>query len=47
MLVSLSRNLWLALLFPAWVLLISVVILATGLRRREAAADGPAAQAAS
>jgi len=46
MLVSLSRNLWLALLFPAWVLLISVVILATGLRRREAAADGPAAQAA-
>jgi len=38
MLVSLSRNLWLALLFPAWVLLISVVIIASGLGRHDAAA---------
>ncbi|CUS03227.2 conserved membrane protein of unknown function [Candidatus Promineifilum breve] len=37
MLVSLSRNLWLALLFPAWVLLISVFILASGLRRHDVA----------
>ncbi|MCZ2114754.1 MAG: hypothetical protein LC131_13145 [Anaerolineae bacterium] len=42
MLVALSHNLWLALLFPFWVLLISIVILTTGLRRR----DGAMAQAA-
>ena len=36
MMVSLSRNLWLALLFPAWVLLISVAILMSGLRRGDA-----------
>ena len=36
MMVSLSHNLWLALLFPAWVLLISVFILVSGLRRHDA-----------
>ncbi len=46
MLVSLSRNLWLALLFPAWVLLISIVILVSGLRRHDAGdVGGVAAQA--
>jgi len=46
MLVSLSRNLWLALLFPAWVLLISVRILVSGLRRHDAGdVDGFPAQA--
>ena len=44
MMVSLSHNLWLALLFPAWVLLVSVVILVSGLRRHEA--GGAAAGAA-
>jgi hypothetical protein len=44
MLVALSHNLWLALLFPAWVLLVSVVILVSGLRRPEA--GGAAAGAA-
>ncbi len=34
MMVSLSRNLWLALIFPAWVLIISIYILFAGLRHR-------------
>ncbi|MBK7219542.1 MAG: hypothetical protein IPH95_21395 [Candidatus Promineofilum sp.] len=45
MMVSLSHNLWLALLFPAWVLLISVFILVSGLRRHDAGdVDGAAAR---
>ena len=36
MMVSLSHSLWLALLFPVWVLLISVAILVSGLRRPDA-----------
>lgn len=46
MMVSLSHNLWLALLFPAWVMLVSVVILVSGLRRHDAGdVDGAAAGA--
>ena len=45
MMVSLSHNLWLALLFPAWVLLISVFILVSGLRRHDGGdVDGAAAR---
>ena len=47
MIVSLSRNLWLALLFPAWVLLISVAILVLGLRRRDAGDVGGATAGAT
>lgn len=47
MLVSLSRNLWLALLFPAWVLLISIVILVSGLRRHDAGDVGGVAPQAT
>ncbi len=47
MLVSLSHNLWLALLFPAWVLLISLYILVAGLGRRDAGdVEGRPARAA-
>ncbi len=35
MLVAFSRSLWLLLIFPAWVLLVSVYILITNLRPRE------------
>jgi hypothetical protein len=41
LLVSLGRSLWVTLIFPVWVLIISVFILATNLRRqREGAGDG-------
>ncbi len=36
MIVTLSHNLWLALIFPAWVLIVSVNILMSGLRRQDA-----------
>lgn len=39
LLASVSRNLWLTLLFPAWVLVISIFILVTGLRRRGDTSD--------
>jgi hypothetical protein len=35
MLVAFSQSLWLLLIFPAWVLLVSVYILITNLRRKE------------
>lgn len=35
MLVAFSRNLWLLLIFPAWVLLVSIYILITNLRPKE------------
>lgn len=40
MMVSLSRNLWLALLFPVWVLLVSIYILFAGLHHRAEGRDG-------
>lgn len=38
LLVSVGLTLWVALLFPAWILLLSVDILRTGLRRAGGAA---------
>lgn len=35
MLVAFGQSLWLLLIFPAWVLLVSIYILMTNLRRKE------------
>jgi hypothetical protein len=45
MLVSLSHNLWLALIFPAWVLIVSIYILFAGLGHRPDDIDGLPARA--
>jgi hypothetical protein len=42
LLVSIGLTFWVALLFPAWILLLSVDILRTGLRQPPAAASAPA-----
>jgi hypothetical protein len=39
LLVSLSHNLWVTLIFPGWVLVISIYILAMNLRRQRAGAE--------
>jgi hypothetical protein len=39
LLVSLSLNLWVTLIFPGWVLVISIYILAMNLRRQRAGAE--------
>lgn len=40
MMLSLSRNLWLSLIFPVWVLLVSIYILFAGLHHRAEGSDG-------
>ena len=46
MMVSLSHNLWLSLIFPVWVLLVSIYILFAGLHHRAEDRDGVPAHAA-
>jgi hypothetical protein len=41
LLISIGLTPWVALLFPAWILVLSVDILRTGLRRPPEAAQGP------
>ena len=46
MMITLSHNLWLALIFPAWVLLVSIYILFAGLHHRAGSGEGVPARAA-